>query len=83
MLLLLVKATNLDKLARDKEAKFASEQKANERKAELLVRLQQIGDEEKKVGFVKSLLHTIWPKYLTFRFLASRTNGTIKNKNSI
>jgi hypothetical protein len=49
-LLLFVKATNLDKLARDKEAKFANEQKANERKAELLVRLQQIGDEEKKVG---------------------------------
>jgi DNA repair protein RAD50 len=39
----------MDRVARDKEEKFAAEQKASERKAELLEQLRKITDEEKKV----------------------------------
>lgn len=45
--------SNLEKLAREKEAKYATEQKETERKTELLDRLKQIGDDEKKVSLLE------------------------------
>jgi hypothetical protein len=39
----------MEKNARDKEARYAAERKASERRAELAERLQKIGEEEKKV----------------------------------
>jgi hypothetical protein len=40
----------MEKLARDKEEKFAAELKALDRRKELLDRIAQIGEEEKKVS---------------------------------
>ena len=42
-------ASRLEQLVRDKEEKFAAEQKATERKAELVERQQKIGEEDRKV----------------------------------
>lgn len=42
-------ASNVEKHARDKGEKYATELKAVERRKDLTVRSQQIGEEEKKV----------------------------------
>jgi hypothetical protein len=70
-LICLIQATRLEKLARDKEAKFASEQKLSERKVVLSDSIGKCAEEEKKVSFVSPAqkLHSFGDLILCLIFL--------------